>query len=113
MINNPNPIDQDSKTWGMLVHLSALLTGFIGPLVILLVKKGQMPFVEENAKEALNFQISVLIYVIISVILACVFIGIFTMIAVVVCNLIFTVMAAVQANEGKVYRYPLCIKFIR
>jgi uncharacterized protein len=118
MSNNLNPIDQDNRTWGMLAHLSTFagyavpLGNIIGPLVILLIKKDQMSFVEANAKEALNFQISILIYIVISVILAFFFIGFLTLFAVIICDLIFTIVAAVKANEGVVYRYPLSIKFV-
>jgi uncharacterized Tic20 family protein len=118
MSSNLNPVDQDSRTWGMLAHLSTFAGyvvpcgNIIGPLVILLTKKDQMPFVEKHAKEALNFQLSVFIYTIFSVMLACIFVGIFTMIAVLICSLIFPIIAAVKANEGVMYRYPLSIRFI-
>jgi uncharacterized protein len=109
----PNPIDSDSKTWSMLVHLSTLIGGFIGPLVILLIKKGQMPWVEEHAKEALNFQISILIYMLVSLVLSCFFIGIPLLIAIPIFSLVVTIMATVKANEGGMYRYPLKIPFIK
>jgi uncharacterized protein len=110
---DPSPIDQDSKTWGMLVHLSTLIGGFIGPLVILLIKKGQMSWVEEHAKEALNFQISILIYMIVSFVLSCFMIGIPLLIAIPIFSLVVTIIATVKANEGVMYRYPLKITFIR
>jgi uncharacterized protein len=113
MNNNPNPVDQDSRTWGMLVHLSALLGSFVGPLVILLIKKGEMPFVEEHAKEALNFQISIIIYLIVSFFLSCFFIGIPLLFGIPIFSLIVTIIATVKANEGMMYRYPLSIKFVR
>jgi uncharacterized protein len=112
MSSNLDPVDQDSKTWGMLVHLSTLVSSFVGPLVILLIKKGQMPFVEEHAKEALNFQISLLIYFLVSFVLSCFLIGIPLLIALPIFSLVVTIIATVKANEGIIYRYPLSIKFI-
>jgi uncharacterized Tic20 family protein len=116
--NSSNQIDKDSRTWGMLAHLSTFagyvipFGNIIGPLVILLTKKDQMPFVEDQAKEALNFQLSMLIYFIISFILVCLFVGVFLIIGLLVLDLVFTIIAAVKANEGVLYRYPFKIVFI-
>lgn len=111
--------EKEVRTWGMACHLAAL-SGFvipfgsiIGPLVIWLMKKDTMPFVDDQGKEALNFNISIAIYAIISTILIFLFIGILFLIAVIIVQLIFTIIAAVKANEGFPYRYPLTIRFIR
>ena len=78
----PPPLSQDERTWGMLCHLSAFagyvfpFGGIVGPLVVWLIKKDEMPFVDDQGKEALNFQISVLIYAIVSFVLIFVLIGI-------------------------------------
>ena len=111
---------QDEKMWAMLCHLSALIAcigipfgNIIGPLVVWLIKKDQMPFVDDQGKEALNFQISVIIYAIVSAILIVVVIGIFLLIAVGIFWLVMIVVAGVKANGGQAYRYPLCIRLLK
>jgi uncharacterized Tic20 family protein len=122
--STPQPIPEvelskDAKTWGMLCHLIAL-AGFvvpfgniIGPLVIWLIKKDEYPFVDDQGKESLNFQISMTIYFIISAILIIVVIGILLMIALVIVEVIFIIIATVKANSGEKYRYPLTIRLIK
>jgi len=111
--------EKDSRMWAMLCHLSAL-SGFIipfgnviGPLVIWSLKKNDYPLVEDQGKEALNFQISVLIYLFASAILIIAVIGILLLIGVGIFGLIFTVIAAIKANEGEEYRYPLTIRLVK
>lgn len=111
--------DRDENMWGMACHLAAL-SGFvipfgsiIGPLVIWLMKKDTMPFVDDQGKEALNFNISIAIYVVLSILLIFVVVGIFTLIAVAIGQLVLTIVAAVKANEGTPYRYPLTIRFLK
>ena len=110
--------DKDEKTWGMLCHLSAL-AGFIipfgnviGPLIVWLLKRDEYAFVNDQGKEALNFQISILLYLIIGGLLVILVIGFFVLIAVGIFSLIMTIMATIKANEGVAFRYPLSIRFI-
>ena len=111
---------KEAKQFGMLCHitgLAGLLTaGFgnwIGPLVIWLLKKEEYPFVDDQGKEALNFQITCLIGFLIGLITTWLIIG-FLIIAVVgVLWLIYTIIAAVQASEGVTYRYPFSIRLIK
>ncbi|MHC4178209.1 MAG: DUF4870 domain-containing protein [Planctomycetota bacterium] len=123
----PPPISPDERTWGMLCHLTAL-AGFIGipfgniigPLVVWLIKKDEMPFVDDQGKEALNFQISLIIYLLvgaaISGILVIVVIGIVLLFVVLlgvpIFGLVMTIIAALRANQGEAYRYPMCIRFL-
>ena len=109
---------QDEKTWGMLAHLSAL-AGFvipfgsiIGPLIVWLMKKDEMPFVNDQGREALNFQITVGIGFIICFVLMFVLIGIPLMFALVIFTLVMTIIAAVEANKGNSYRYPFALRLI-
>lgn len=111
--------DKDERMWGMLCHISAL-AGFvipfgniIGPLIVYSMKKDQYAFVADQGKESLNFQISVLIYTLASVLLIFALIGFLFIIFVPLIALILTVVAAVRANDGEYYRYPLCIHFIK
>jgi uncharacterized Tic20 family protein len=112
-------LSKDAKTFGMLSHLIAF-AGFIfpfgnliGPLVIWLLKKDEFPFVDDQGKESLNFQISMTIYAMISIILIAVVIGIIMIAAVVILEVAMVIIASIRANEGVKYRYPLTIRFIR
>lgn len=119
--NNPYPAmtQQDERTWGMLAHLSAL-AGFvvpfgniIAPLVIWQIYKDRSMFVTEHAKESLNFQITMSIVYIIGIILVFVLIGIAILAIMGLVSLILFVIAAIKANNGEYYRYPLTIRFIK
>lgn len=113
------PSRDTSRTWAAFTHLSALC-GFIvpfgniiGPLVMWMMKRDQFPFVDQQGKEALNFQISMTIYAIVSAILFIVLIGIILLPIVLLLNIIFTIIAGVKANEGVAYTYPITIRFIK
>lgn len=109
---------QEERTWGMLCHLSALsafVTGIgaiLGPLIVWLIKKDQSAFVDAQGKESVNFQLSCLLYFIISGLLVLVLIGIPLLIALSVFWLVEVIIASVAANNGTYHRYPLCIRFI-
>ena len=103
----------------MLAHLSAL-SGFvipfgniIGPLLIWLVKRDEMSFVADQGKEALNFNISMTIYLLVSGVLIFVLIGIPLIIVLAIAWLVLSILAAVKANEGVVYRYPLTLRLVK
>jgi uncharacterized Tic20 family protein len=114
-----NAVTQDERTWGMLAHLSAFLGlvvplgNFIAPLVIWLVKRDQSAFVGEHAREALNFNITVGIVAVVCWILVFVFIGLLLFVALGLYWLVMTIVAAIKANEGSVYRYPLTLRFVK
>ena len=110
----------EQRQWAMFGHLSALLglvtagwLCFLGPLVIWLVKKDTMPFAADQAKEALNFNITVMIAAAISWILMFVLIGILLLGVLAVAWLVFTIIAAIKANEGVAYRYPFTLRLIK
>lgn len=108
----------EERTWAMLCHLSALagyiipLGNFIGPLVIWLIKKDEYTEVDRQGKEALNFQISMLIYFAIAGILTLVLIGFLALIALAVFNLVMIIIASVKSNNGEPFSYPLALKLI-
>ena len=104
--------------WGMLCHLSAL-AGFvipfgniIGPLVIWMLKKDEFPHVNDQGKESLNFQISLMIYIIAAAILIIIAVGILLLIFLAVYGLVMIIIASLKANEGEKYRYPFTIRLI-
>jgi uncharacterized Tic20 family protein len=108
--------------WAMFCHLAGLcalipivpvIGGVLGPLVIWQLKKDVNPFIDEQGKEAVNFQISILMYFLISVFLCIVCVGAFLVAATIFVFFIFMLIAAVKANNGCHYRYPLTIRFIK
>jgi uncharacterized Tic20 family protein len=105
-------VSQDDKNLGLLAHLLGLLTGFVGPLILWLVKKDS-PFVEDQAKEALNFQITVIIAYAASGVLALALIGFALMGVVGIVDLIFCIMATIAASKGERYRYPFALRLVK
>ena len=103
----------------MLCHLSAMLMyctvigGFIAPLVIWLLKRDEMPFVADQGRETLNFQITTLLALIVGGLLAIVLIGFVIIGAVLLFHFIVTIVATVKVSEGVLYRYPICWRVIR
>jgi len=103
----------DEKLWATLIHVGGIFFGFIPALVGYLVLKDRGPFVQAQAKTALNFQITMAIGYVAGMILSAVFIGLFLIIGVGIVVLIFSIIAAVAANNGQAYKYPLTIEFIK
>ena len=104
----------------MLAHLSALaglvmpLVGIVlGPLAVWLARRDDSPFVAGHAKEALNFNLSVLLAAIACMLLMLVFVGFLLGTALFVAWLVMTLVAAIKASEGETYRYPFSLRFIR
>jgi len=98
----------------VMTHILGLLTGFLAPLIILLAEKDKMT--KQHAREALNWQLSLIIYAVISVILMLAIItfipGFLLAIALGLLNLIFCIKAAVRAEKGELWKYPLTIPFV-
>lgn len=119
VIENNESISKDERMWGMFCHLIAF-SGFIipfgsilGPLIIWLIKKDEMPFVDDQGKESLNFQLTMLIAFIISALLMLVLIG-FVMIGILfIYEIVVIIIAAIKANDGVRYRYPYVVRFIK
>jgi uncharacterized protein len=113
------PAAQEERTWGMLAHLSAFagllipLGFFIGPLVIWLTRREQSPFVDDQGREALNFNISVLLAGVVCGALVFVFIGFLLIIALGIYWIIMTIVAGIKAGEGVRYRYPLILRLVK
>ena len=110
-------VPSQSRKMAMLSHLSAFVTfvgipSLIGPLVVWLFNRDD-PFVEEQAKDALNFNISFLIYGITSALLIIVLVGLVLLPIVLVTWFVLVIVASVKASAGEDYRYPLTVRFIR
>lgn len=128
---NASGIDAQERQWAMFAHLSALIGGivtagwagslgcFVGPLVIWLVKKETMPFVDDQGKEALNFNITVAIVFAALLLLSLLTLGIGLVIAIPaffiigIAWLVLTILASIKANEGVAYRYPFALRLIK
>jgi uncharacterized Tic20 family protein len=105
----------DERTMAMLCHLLAIFTWFLGPLIIWLIKKDRSPFVDDQGKEALNFQITIGIAYVAMVVLACITLGIGAILSPViyVVNIVLCIMACIEANKGNRYRYPVNLRLIK
>ena len=115
--------NKDARTWAMLCHLAGLgwlifwlipvISGVICPLILWQIKKDEYSFVDEQGKEAVNFQISMLIYLIVAALLCFTCIGFVLVPIVCVVDIVLAIVASVKAGEGHSYRYPFCIRFIK
>ena len=103
----------DEKTLAILAHILTIVSSFIAPLVIYLLKKDESAFVSEHAKESLNFQITMIILFIISLILMLLLIGFLLIWLLSIANLVLVIIATIKASENKMYRYPINFRLIK
>lgn len=104
----------NEKVYAMFIHLSAIIFGIIGPLLLWVIKKDSSRFIHRHGRYALNFQLSMIIYSIVTFLLCFVFIGFFLLLPLLpLVNLIFSFIAALKAANGEAYKYPLCLRIIR
>ncbi|MET0888531.1 DUF4870 domain-containing protein [Stenotrophomonas sp. SAM-B] len=109
------PAPADQRTMALVAHLLGIFTWFIGPLIIWMINKDDSSkgFVIDQAKEALNFQITITIAMLICIVLMIVIIGGLLAPLVGLLNLVFCIIAAVKANNGEYYRYPFTLRLIK
>ena len=106
----------EEEKWAMLCHLSSLsgylipFGNIIGPMIIYAIFKEQYPFVDDQGREVVNFQISMTLYMIVAAILIFILIGLPLLFILMVINLIYTIIGARRAYRGNVYRYPLNLR---
>ena len=108
---------QDERTWALASHIGCIVgawaaMAFLVPLVIMLVKGPQSGFVRAHAVESLNFQLTMLVYGIISFVLAFVVVGFLLLAVLAVVWIVCVILATMKASEGRAYRYPLTIRFV-
>jgi len=108
-------VPKEQWTMGMLCHLLGAFTSFLGPLVIWLLKKDEMAFVDREGKEALNFQITVMIVVLPSMLLAVPTCGVTAILGMLagLANMILGIIGAVKASGGESYTYPFAIRLVK
>lgn len=110
----PQPLNpSDEKMWSTLVHVGGIFFGFIPALVGYIVLKDRGPFVRAHTATALNFQLTLVIAEIVGWILTLVLVGFLILAAVYILRIVFSIIAAVTANKGEWYSYPLTIAFLR
>ena len=116
----PGPLvpSSEERTWAWISHAGSIVTawialGFLCPLVIMLTKGTESPFVRRHAVESLNFWISLYIYTVICFVLIFVLVGVLLFVALGVFALVVIILATVRAANGEEYRYPLCIRLVR
>ncbi|KQP01204.1 DUF4870 domain-containing protein [Leifsonia sp. Leaf264] len=102
----------DEKLWATLIHIGGILFGFLPALIGYLVLKDKGPFIREHTATALNFQITLLIVYVVGSILTLVLVGFLILLAAWVLAIVFGIIAAMKANAGQLYTYPLTIKFV-
>jgi uncharacterized Tic20 family protein len=101
------------KIWSMLSHLSALLgVGFVLPLVVYLAMRKESEYVATNAREALNFHISVLIYAVCCIPLVFIMVGVPLLLVLGLGSLVLAIIATIKASDGQCYRYPLTLRLV-
>ena len=113
-------VSKDEQNWAMICHLAAL-AGFlipfgniVGPLIVWLIKRAEMPMVERHGKEAVNFQITVSIAIVVCIVLMLVLVGFLLAFIVGLGALVLTIVAAVKVSNGNYeYRYPLTIRLLK
>lgn len=119
-VASESAIPREARKWGMIVHIIALVgllgngIGFLlGPLIVWMLKKEEHAFVDQQGKEAVNFQITMLLAILVCLLLTLLVIGFFLMAIVGLVMVILPIIAAVKANDGIAYKYPFTIRFIK
>ena len=109
--DSTNP-SNDDKNIATVTHLGGTVFSFIPALIVWILKKDDSAYISDQAKEALNFQITVLIAQFIAGILAIILIGFLFMGIIWILNVVFCIIAAIASSKGETYRYPLCLRLI-
>jgi uncharacterized Tic20 family protein len=110
----PQPMSpEDQRLWATLTHIGGIFFNFIAPLVAYLVLRDRGGFVREHTRVALNFHITMGIAYVVGSLTSVFGVGVLIVLAAGIVSLIFSIMAAIAANQGQFYRYPLSIEFIK
>jgi len=104
---------KDECNMALLIYILAIVTGWVGPLIIWLIKKDQSAFINDQGKEVLNFEITVFMAMIVASLTCIIGIGLILMPLVMVCNLVFMIVGAIAASKGTAYRFPLAIRLLK
>ncbi|GAB2492169.1 DUF4870 domain-containing protein [Arenimonas alkanexedens] len=109
-----NDVQAEDKTLALITHLSGIIAGFIVPLIIWLINKDKADksWLNAQAKEALNFQITVLLAWVVAFVLSFLLIGFLLYPVILIGNIVFCILAGMKANNGESYRYPVSIRLV-
>ncbi|MEZ5097467.1 MAG: DUF4870 domain-containing protein [Nocardioides sp.] len=102
----------EERTWTALAHFGAIVLGFLAPLLVYLMYKDRSRWVAEQSREALNFNLSYLIYLTLAALSLIVLIGIILLPVVIVLYYVFMIIGGVKALNGELYRFPLIIRMV-
>jgi len=102
----------DERLWATLIHIGGIVVGFLPALIGYLVLKDRGAFIRAHTATATNFQLTLAIAYVVGAVLSLVLIGFLILLAAAVVSLIFSIMAAIAANKGELYTYPIAIKFV-
>ncbi len=112
-------LSESERNWAMLCHLSAFagyffpFGGIIGPLICWLTRKDESQWVDQNGKQSMNFQLSILLYMVLSIPLIIIIIGIPILIFLGFLEVICIIIASVKASKGEEFKYPVTIPFLQ
>lgn len=126
-INNTNPpapvtpMDpKKERTWATFCHITALIAflgipfgNILGPFIVWILKKNEMPLVDEEGKESLNFQISMSIYILIAGLLCLVFVGFLLLFPLIIADLVLVIIASIKISNNETFKYPFTIRLIK
>lgn len=106
---------EEAKMWAMFCHLAALIFHILGPIIVWLIKKDESSFVDAHGKEAVNFQLTMLIWMMVAFGLTLATCGLLFPLPMIVgiADLVMCIIAGLAANRGEMYRYPMTIRFIK
>lgn len=109
----PQPMTQaDERQWAMLGHIGAIVLGFLSPLLVWLIYRERSAFINDQGREALNFQITLVIGWFVAFVLSFIGIGLLLFPLLWVTNLAFCIIAGLAANKGELYRYPVTLRLV-
>lgn len=111
--NKPNPITENEKNAVFFVHFLSIFVGFLSPLLFWLLKKDESTFIRRHSRNALNFQISMFIYMTIATVLVVFLVGLLILPILSLLNFVFCLVGAIKGYKGEAYKYPMAIAFIK
>jgi uncharacterized Tic20 family protein len=107
------PPTKDEQNMGLLMFILAIFTGFLGPLILWLMKKTESRYIDAQGKEILNYIITLIIALLVNIPLWFVLIGIVIHFAIIIASVVFFIIGAVRASKGMFYRFPLALRLLK
>ena len=107
------PLTKDEQNMGLLMVILAIFTGFLGPLILWLMKKNESRYIDSQGKEILNYMITIIIALLVNIPLWFILIGIVIHFAIVIASVVFFIIGAVRASKGTFYRFPFALRLLK